>query len=295
MIDLDDALARLVEAAPEPPDVSGAERRGRQRRRRRRGTTITTALAVLVVGVGGAVAIGSSRDASHVSVLNAPNIEHVRVTMLDGSQLEITGPESLGLNTLEPAFNAQLHVPKALIKPPVGHSFTVQREAPDEPGAVVGRHPTHDGHELVVYETPNGVDAVVDHGSWTLVVTWNHDPSNWAGFASALNAKEDADGFLVIEPTGPAWTLGPTDAPDVQLGGESDGRGAPFSFFGPSTYPEGCPAADSPVRTAQGWPVSLENGAWWCDADAQVRVHVGEPALVDAAMKDLRVKYTRAP
>ena len=68
--------------------------------------------------------------------------------------------------------------------------------------------------------TTQGVDAVVRYDHWTLVVGWFRDRADWADFAGALNAHESADGYLVIELTG-YWHLGPTDAPDVQLGGEA--------------------------------------------------------------------------
>ena len=61
---------------------------------------------------------------------------------------------------------------------------------PKEPGAVVGRYPTSDGHDLVVYSTTNGVDAVVQYEHWALVVGWNHDRTNWSAFAHSLNAHE---------------------------------------------------------------------------------------------------------
>ena len=104
-----------------------------------------------------------------------------------------------------------------------------------------------------------------------------------------MNAHESADGYLVIDPVSP-WILGPTDSPDVQLGGND---GATFSFFAPWTYPSGC-AIDAEATTPQGWAVVHANGASWCDADAKVRVHVAQPQLVEAAIKGLRVKYTDA-
>ena len=81
-----------------------------------------------------------------------------------------------------------------------------------------------------------------------------------------------ADGFLVIEPSP---LLGPTDSPDVQLGGNG---GAAFSFFAPWTYPSGC-AIDAEATTPQVWAVVHANGASWCDADARVRVHVIDTSL----------------
>ena len=46
-------------------------------------------------------------------VTKAPNVEAVRVTLLNGSQLEISGPESFGLANLQPVLNAQLDDPSA--------------------------------------------------------------------------------------------------------------------------------------------------------------------------------------
>ena len=293
-IDLETALAELVELAPAPPDAAGVARRARQRRARRRGTTLVAALAVLVCGVAGTIAIRSTHHARRV-ILQQPPTESVRVTLLDGSQLEISGPKSLGLTKLDPVFNAQLDNPSADTLVAIGHSFTLQRSAPDEPGPVVGRYPTGDGHELVVHSTAQGVDAVVEYPGWTLVVPWNHDPTNWGAFATALSAKETPDGFLVIHPIGAGWQLGPTDAPDVQLGDEASGSGPAFSFFGPSTYPSGCPTeAQATTHTPEGWAVSQANGTWWCDPNATVRIHVGNPALVDTAVQGLRVTFTDA-
>ena len=104
----------------------------------------------------------------------------MRVTLLDGSQLEISGPPALGLTTLPTAFSASL----GTADPPLygyGHTLSVERTPPDDLGAEVGRYPTHDGHELVVYTTPYGVDAVVQYDDWVLVVTWNHDAHQLGG------------------------------------------------------------------------------------------------------------------
>ena len=292
MIDLEDALAGIVEVSPEPPDVSTVTRRARQRRARRRGALVVAAVVVVVIGIGSAIALRPTDDGKRV-ILRQPKTESVRVTLLDGSQLEISGPESLGLTKLEPSFSAALDLPAAYNLPySFGHSFHVERRAPEKPGAVVGRYPTKDGHELVVHTTENWVVAIVQYDQWALVVGWNHDRTNWPAFAQALNAHESADGYLVIEPVSP-WILGPTDSPDVQLGGEAY---AEFSFFAPWTYPSGCPtAAETVKRTAQGWPVSIVNGAWWCDADAHVRVHVSNRDLIDEATDGLRVDYSKTP
>ena len=45
-----------------------------------------------------------------------------------------------------------------------------------------------------------------------------------------------ADGFSSSSPC-PGWRVGPTDAPDVALGGDRYGSGATFGFFGPRRYP----------------------------------------------------------
>ena len=235
---------------------------------------------MLGAGIGGALAIGSSRSTPHVAGVT-PVVGHVRLTMLDGSQLEISGPPSLGLTKLAPVFSGKLDIPGYKgTGPSPAQSFSVERVAPTERGAVIGRYPTHDGHELVVYSTRRGTDAVVRYPGWSLVVTGNHDPTSWAGFASALNAKETADGFLVIEPVNSSWKFGPTDTPELQLGGS--GGNAPFSFSR-SAYPGDCPV-QSRVHTSQGWPVLLGDDASWCDPTAKVRVTVGPRGLVDAAI-----------
>ncbi len=288
MIDLEEALAQLVEQAPAPPEVATVTRRARQGRARRYGTAIAAAL-VVVIGVAGAIAL---RPTHHRKViLERPPTESVRMTLLDGSQLEIRGPKSLGLTKLVPAFNSQLDMPNVPNVVPVGHSFTVQRSAPDELlGAELSRYPTGDGHELVVYASGYGVFGVVRYPAWALVAPWNHDPTDWSTFASALHARPTADGFLVFTPLEPGWKLGAPDSPDVQLGGRAE-----FAFFGPRTYPSGCPtAAETQPRTPQGWPVSRVNGTWWCDPDQHVRIRVGDPALVDDAIRGLRVEYTEA-
>jgi hypothetical protein len=293
MIDIEDELARIVELAPEPPDVAGVEERARQRRTRRRNTGLIAAVVVVAIAAVGAFTL-LRPDGGRPAVLEPPATESVRVTLLDGSQLEISGPPSLGLTNLEPQFNGALVNSSkcAAGACPVPHSFSVARELPGDLGAEVGRYPTGDGHELVVYSTSTGVDAVVQYDHWVLVVGWFHDRADWPGFAAAFNAHESADGFLVIEPTG-YWHLGPTDSPDVLLAGEASGGDAQFSFFAPWTYPSGCPAAaETTERTSQGWPVSIVNGAWWCDSDAHVRVHVGNRALFDEAIDGLRVQYT---
>jgi hypothetical protein len=106
MIDLEEALAPLVERAPAPPAVESVARRGR-RHRRRRAVTLVAAIAVIVITAAGAIAAVADRDEPRMGT--APvEVEHVRVTMLDGSQLEISGPASLGLTTLPLSFNAEL-------------------------------------------------------------------------------------------------------------------------------------------------------------------------------------------
>ncbi len=269
MIDLEDALSALVERAPAPPDVAHLARRARQRRWRRRGTALTAAL-VVGAGLGTVVVMTSSRHAARVSVLT-PTTDTVRVTLLDGSQLSISGPSSLGLAQLPQSFNAELDPILSTVSRP-GHSFSVRRGAPAEPGAIVGTYPTADGHELVVSSTPIGVDAVVHYDGWALVVHWSHDPTDWAAFADALNAKETADGYLVIEPSS-GWRLGPTDAPDVQLGDA-------FSFFGPATYRSGCEGEGHEPQ-------------WRCDPEARVRIGALDPGLA-GSLDDLQVSYTDA-
>jgi hypothetical protein len=289
MIDLEDALARIVELAPEPPDVAGVTRRAKQRRTRRHGGAIA---AVLVVAIGIASAIALRPTDSGKRVILTPTTESVNVTLLDGSHLEITGPRSIGLTKLQPTFNGALvNTYKCLGSScPVSHSFTVRPADPHNySGQTIGRYPTGDGHELVVYPITDGQLAEVRYGRWELAVPWNDEPANWAAFAKALHARETADGFLVFDFMDEGWHLGPTDAPDADFN-----HGA-FSFFGPQHYPSGCPtAAETDVRTAQGWPVSRVNGTWWCDADEHVRVRVGDPEFFDDAIDGLRVEYTAA-
>ena len=202
------------------------------------GAAFATVLVVLAAAIGVAANLPSPKHASHVSVLD-PATETMRVTMLDGSQLEISGPPSLGLTTLTPAFNGSLGPASDPQWGTLGHGFFVGHVAPRGlGGAVVGRYPTHDGHELIVHTTPNGVDAVVRYGDWWLDSSWgNSPPAQWTAFASELNAKETVDGFLVIEPTDPSWKLGWADAPDVQLGGDAYGSGAAFAFLRTRSLP----------------------------------------------------------
>ncbi len=166
---------------------------------------------------------------------------------------------------MQPAFNGTLGPESDPQWGTLGHGFFVTRAAPTDLGTETARFPTADGHELVVHATPGGVAAVVHYGGWWLVADWDQTPSGWAPFAAALNATETADGYLVITPAVSGWKLGPADTPELQLGGAFYGSGAAYTFWGPDIYPAGCPSAGEETRTAQGWPVSLENGAWWCD------------------------------
>jgi hypothetical protein len=270
MIDLEDALAPLVEHAPEPPDVAGVVQRGRTRRHRRAAALGTTLVVVVALAIGAIATIANRQSGTPPIVGPAVGFDHVRVTLLDGSQLEISGPASLGLTELPLSFNAQLDYPQA--KVPWGHSFSVTREAPAEPGAVVGRYPTRDGHELVVHETPQGFDGVVRYDHWSLVVGWNDEPAGWANWAAALNARETSDGFLVIEPVNRSWQLGPTDAPEVQLGDA-------YAFYGPSTYPAGCS--------------TIADARWRCDDPSEVRIGALDPSLADG-LDEIDVDYTPA-
>lgn len=291
MIDLEEALSTLVEHAPEAPDIARVTRRARQRQWRRRGSALATAFAVLVGGAAVTFALASSGHASRVSTVT-PAVDHVRLTLLDGSQIEVSGPPSLGLSDLQPGFNGALGPEPDPQWGKLGHGFSVDRTPPADLGAVVGRYPTHDGHALVVHTTSGGVTAVVQYQDWWLSATWTSADAQWAPFASVLNAKESADGFLVIEPADPSWKLSRADAPDAQLGGDAYGSAATFGFFGPPSYPDGCPVlSGANAKTPQGWPVTIDPGASWCDADARVGVTVWKPQLVDAAVQGLRVTY----
>jgi hypothetical protein len=262
MIDLEEALAPLVERAPAPPAIESVARRGR-RHRRRRAVTLVGALVLVAVVAGGAIAAMAGRDEPRVTTPPG-DVDQLRVTLLDGSQLDISGPASLGLTDLPLSFNAELDLDAVLAS---GHSFVVQRTPPAEPGPVVARYPTADAHELVVYRTPNGVDAVVQYDQWALVVNWNHDPTNWAAFAGALDAQASADGFVVLRaPHG--WRLGPTDAPDVRLGD--------YAFFGPAH--KRCP---NEVLTP----------AAHCNTDATVLSRALDPSLA-GTLDGIKVSYT---
>ena len=289
MIDLDEALAALVDVAPVPPDVVNVARRARQRRLRRRGL-LAGALAVAIAGVATGVSLTSSRHPARVSVIT-PAADTVRLTMLDGSQIVVSGPPALGLAELQPSFNGALGPDSNPQWGTLGHGFSVTRTAPTDLGTETARFPTADGHELVVHDTPYGVAAVVQYGDWWLVAQWDRTSAGWAPFAAALRAKETADGYLVITPANSGWKLGPADAPELQLGGTLYGSGAAYGFWGPEVYPTMCPEANGEARTEQGWPVSLVNGAWWCDADSKVRVAVWENSLIAAALAGLRVEY----
>jgi hypothetical protein len=145
-------------------------------------------------------------------------------------------------------------------------------------------------------DATGGVTGVVQYPGWWLSASWTDDASaRWGPFAAALDARESADGFLVIQPAVRGWKLGLPDAPQLQLGGGPYGSGAAFAFWGPDMYPAGCPtAAAGTVRTAEGWPVHLENGAWWCDPTQRVRVAAWNQALVDDAIQTMRVSYADA-
>jgi hypothetical protein len=272
MIDLDEALAPLVERAPAPPAVGSVARRGRRHRRRRAAALAGAMVLVAVVAIG-AIAAVAGRDEPRV--LTPPDeVEHVRVTLLDGSQLDISGPASLGLADLPVSFNAELDNPLVDTSGAFGHSFSVSRSAPVEPGPIVGRYPTGDGHELVLASTHDGVDAVVRYGEWTLVVNWNDDPSDWAGFAAALDAHVTADGYLVVEAGRPGWRLGPTDSPDVQLGDT-------YAFFGPSLHRVGCPG------------VALDHFSR-CDDASRVRIGALDRNLA-STLDEINVEYAPGP
>jgi hypothetical protein len=272
MIDLEDALAplvELVEHAPEPPDVAGVRRRGRTRRHRRIAVLST---ALLVISAAAIVSIPTIANRGTPRVAGVPSdVDHVRVTLLDGSQLEISGPTSLGLTELPVSFNAELdQVAYKGLGPIPGHSFTVERPARQR-SVAIAHYPTGDGHDLQVFRTNSGVDAVVQYDHWDLVVHWSDGRYKWTAWASALDAYETPDGYLVVRPAQPGWRLGPTDAPDVQLG-ES------YAFFPPSIHRVGCPG------------VALDQFSR-CDDATSVRIGALDPTLVDT-LKAIDVRYT---
>jgi hypothetical protein len=274
MIDLEEALAPLVERAPVPPAVESVARRGRQHRRRRT-TALVAALVLVAVIAGGAISTVAGRDGPRV--LTPPNdVEHMRVTLLDGSRLDISGPASLRLTELPLSFSAELdYIGRAPPGYDPGHSFSVSRSAfsaATRTGVVLGRYPTADGHELVVYETFIGTEAVVRYGEWYLIVQWSDDRTEWGFWASGLRARENGNGFLVVDPAHADWRVGPTDAPDVQLGDD-------YMFFGHG-HP-GCFDARMPPDTR-------------CNADRTVLTRAVDPALADT-LDEINVELTPPP
>jgi hypothetical protein len=227
MIDLEEALAPLVERAPAPPAVESVARRGRARRHRR---TAALGTALFVIGAFAIVSIATiaNRDAPRVAGPQG-EIEHLRVTLLDGSQLDISAPKALRLRELSMSFNAQLSVPRYRGMPPApGNSFTVIPGPRPRTGQFTAVYMTADNqHTLRIYGSEDGYEGVVQYDGWSLFTDWNeYRPTDWKVFADALTARVTSDGYLVVTPAAPGWRVGPTDAADLQLG--------EYLFYGPA-------------------------------------------------------------
>ena len=188
MIDLEDALARIVEARCRATRrCRRRQRRARQRRSHRR-AMLVAAVVVVAIGTGGAIPL----PADEPSEATDPPEPVDRVGARDDARRSATRRSparrrSASRSSSQRSTCAAPDLPASYNLPyDFGHSFTVERHAPEEPGAVVGRYPTSDGHDLVVYSTTNGVDAVVQYEHWALVVGWNHDRTNWSAFSARV-------------------------------------------------------------------------------------------------------------
>jgi hypothetical protein len=271
MIDLEEALAPLVERAPAPPAVETVARRGR-RHRRRRAVTLVAALVLVAVAAVGAIAAVAGRDEPRVADVPGA-VDHVRVTLLDGSQLDISGPASLGLTELPLSFNAELvYTDDAPLGYNPSNSFTVVAGSSEIAGPVIALYMTGDNrHPLRVYEVEEGYVGVVHYDGWSLLAYWNARTfADWSAFANALTGRVGTDGNLVVTPSS-GWNLGPTDSPDVRIGD--------YAFFGPAH--DRCRAD---VLTA----------GEQCNGEGTVMYRALDPALGDT-LDDIDVAYTPPP
>jgi hypothetical protein len=272
MIDLERELAPLVDTAPEAPPVSGVRTRVRRRRSRRNIVGGGIGVAAAVVAVAAVVSTMGTRHHS-APVISTPGPSSTRapsgaaagasitVTAPDGSRYTVTGRDALGLSTLPVRFNAQI---SSVSNPP---------EFPAQPVTV------QDASAALPHTCASG-DV---YGRWRVVLGCASN-ATMQRILTLLHPRVGSDGYLVFTPES-SLVLGPTDAPDVELGDDAIG------IFGPSTYPAGCPTTtDASGRTAQGDLAQVnDTGAWWCEATAHVRIHVSDAALIGDALHSLRV------
>ena len=253
MIDLEEALAPLVERAPAPPPVDSVARRGRHHRRRhgharRRDRT------------------GRSRRRRHDRdgrgsrrATRRDRARRGRARAGHAARRFAARHQRPGVARPERPFDvvqrrARLHGRcAARIQPQplaLGDAYLPARHLQHRSSALPDRgRPRARG--------PPGfrgpVLAYVEYPAWILGVDWNEEQAYWAAFAHAVQASPNAAGFLVIEaPFG--WRLGPTDSPDVQLGD--------YAFSGPRTH------------------VAPTNRCTWtarCNADATVMTRRARP------------------
>ncbi len=191
----------------------------------------------------------------------------VTVTAPDGSRYTLTGSKALALASLPVRFHAQISsAPDGLLPAFTAQPIIVQDVS------------------VELWGTCKSGDV---YGRWRVVLSCGPN-EEIQRILTLLHPRVGADGFLVFAPEKPL-ILGPTDAPDVELG---DGT---IGVFGPSTYPAGCPtAANATGTTAHGDLAQVnDTGAWWCEPSDRVRIHVGDVALVADALRSLQV--SRAP
>jgi hypothetical protein len=274
MIEIENALSKLVEHAPAPPPVARVRARSRRRRRRR-----VAASAILVVAVGGSIAAAykTTRPPSAVVTTEPP----ASIISLYGTGFSITTP---GYSLSEPRFDATVQTTKAPFAGPPTVTATTEPLPTPIPNAP--RYQTADRHELYAANTSVGQPVLAGQwDNWTVEITVDGlSPSQQARLASLVRFR-DHDGYLVVDPLAPLHTV-PATGTEVAFDGLSIDN---------SSYPSGCPMNPTNLRTAQGFPVErIGTKAIWCDPHARARIELQPPVPVDTMIEQLRVQVTRA-
>ena len=205
MIDLEDALAPLVERVPEPPAVDRVVRRGRQRRRRRRGLAAATTLVILVAALGGAATIVSSREHTEGRGSRAGRGDRARARH-DARRLTARDQRPAGARAHEPRSRVQRRARPGLGRPAVGNARPrLLRRPCTARGPRRGRRSLPHARRARARRPHDAVRRRRGRSVRRLGGSTRRGaaarPRNGSAFASELNAKETADGFLVIEPT----------------------------------------------------------------------------------------------
>ena len=297
MIEFETHLAALVDVAPEAPDVTRVARRVAQRRTRRRLSAIAVAAVLVAVSVSGVVAAASSGTARrlHVGGSGPPPVpadQRLRVTMLDGSQLGISGPPGLGLTQLPVGVQrvARHRRPAALRRRPhaVGRARRARRGWARS--SVVTRPTT-----VTSWWCPRRRSASTRSCSTATGCSWSRGATSSHRLGQVrVGDRREGDRRRLPRARARRSRVGRSDPPTrptCSSAGRATAAARPTRSSGPTDTPPAARPRRRPSRTRRRVGRSPEttsepNGA---TPTAHVRIAASDTNLADAAVQGLRV------